>query len=203
MTDNRLYNGVKHNWLQGDFIKMVLLFAVGLLGALGGQGDAAVADDMIRLHIFANSDSAYDQQVKLIVRDAVLEYTADLLAGADSCEEIENAIESNLPRIAEAASSVAARYGFTARTEYGDFQFGERQYGNLMMEPGSYRALKIELGEGKGHNWFCVLYPEMGFRDSLGSLEKDSDPADDEDSGEIQVRLGSFFAEYFGSWLHK
>ena len=193
-------------WLRGDWLKMVLLFAVGLLGVLGGQGDSAMADDMIRLHIFANSDSAHDQQVKLIVRDAVLEYTTDLLDGADSRPEIENAIEENLPQIAQVADSVAANYGCTARTAYGDFNFSERRYGDVVMKPGEYRALKIELGEGKGHNWFCVLYPEMGFRDSLGRLEdtgaRSGDEKQDGESG-VQIRLSSFFAEYFGGWLHK
>lgn len=195
----------ENNWLRGEWLKLLLLFAVGLLGMLGGRGDTA-AEDMIRLHIFANSDSVHDQQVKLVVRDAVLEYTEDLLAGVDGREEIESRIEDNLPQIAEVAQAVAGCYGCAAQTAYGDFAFGERRYGDVVMPAGKYRALKIELGEGRGHNWFCVLYPEMGFRDSLGSLETeqaDGENISGEADGKIRVELSSFFARCFRDWLDK
>ena len=205
---------VKSVKLKNDIIAMLLLFVCGWFGLLGGQAQPAAAADLIRLHIFANSDSAYDQRVKLIVRDAVLDYVEDLLQGTVSEAATEAVIEKNLVQIDAVADGVAANYGYTANTAYGVFAFSERTWGNTVMPAGNYKALKIELGSGRGHNWFCVLYPDLSLEENLGKLQTTGRQADAEpdvvapnsvsapnqaanSSGQtLQIHVGSFFAEW-------
>ena len=196
-----IYTQIKKNisrntCLKNDLLKMVLLFAVGLLG-LWGSVQNEPSDDMIRMHIFANSDSCYDQQVKLIVKDAVAEYTANLLAEAETKDETDRILREHLADIDRVADGVAQNYGYNADTQYGRFLFSQRRLDDYVMPSGAYQALRIKLGEGKGHNWFCVLYPEMGLAEYTGSLTETETEAE-----AVQIKLGSFFADcwqkYFG-----
>lgn len=207
--------------LRNDMIKMTLLFILGLLGVFSGRTEAA-ADDLIRVHIFANSDSSYDQQVKLIVRDAVMEYIDGLLEQASTAAETETAIKKHLPEIDALADGVAANYGYSAETAYGVFGFSERVWQGSVMPAGNYKALRILLGAGGGHNWFCVLYPELSFGESLGELEREPETSENQSSEDnadtdlsengkrsesderqtvgdnnVKIRLGSFFSRFF------
>lgn len=185
--------------LQKNLIKMILLFLIGFLGIWGGTVNDLPNDDMIRLHIFANSDNAGDQCVKLIVRDAVTEYMADLNLSGLSYEETEEVITANLAEIDALADGIAENYGYTACTEYGIFNFGKRNWQGEIMPAGDYKALRIKLGEGGGHNWFCVLYPDMCFQDKMGELEKADLSLDEgeEQSETVKIRFGSFFLSLF------
>ena len=190
-----IYTQIKKNisrntCLKNDLLKMVLLFAIGILGLWGSMQNAPSddMDDMIRMHIFANSDSCYDQQVKLIVKDAVAEYTANLLAEAETKDETDRILREHLADIDRVADGVAQNYGYNADTQYGRFLFSQRRLDDYVMPSGAYQALRIKLGEGKGHNWFCVLYPEMGLAEYTGSLTETEVDA-------VQIKLGSFFAD--------
>ena len=180
----------QNTFFKNDLLKMVMLFAIGLLGLWGGVQNVQ-NDDMIRLHIFANSDSCYDQQVKLIVKDAVAEYTADLLAEAETKEETDRILREHLADIDRVADGVAQNYGYNADTQYGRFLFSQRRLDDYVMPSGAYQAMRIKLGEGKGHNWFCVLYPEMGMEEYTGSLTETETEAE---ADIVQIKLGSFFA---------
>ena len=177
--------------LKYDLLKMVLLFAVGLFGLWGSVQNEPNDDmaEMIRMHIFANSDSVYDQQVKLIVKDAVAEYTADLLTEAETQGETDRILREHLADIDRVADGIAQNYGYNAITQYGRFLFSQRSLDDYVMPSGVYQALRIKLGEGKGHNWFCVLYPEMGLEEYTGSLTE----VEAEDDT-VQIKLDSFFA---------
>lgn len=160
---------------KSDFAKMVLLLIIGCLGFALSLPKAAVDNPMIRFHIFANSDSRYDVQVKLLVKDSVEEYVDYLLQNAETYEETENILLDNIENIDKLANAVAAEYGYGANTQYGDFSFTERTLNGSTMKAGKYRALKISLGRGEGHNWFCVLYPEMSFADYTVNLTVTND----------------------------
>ena len=120
-------------------------------------------DDVLRLHILANSDGEADQAVKLKVRDRILSETAELFENADSPADAAEKIKPLLPAIAETAVSVLRENGMdygaaaTLAREY----FNTRAYGDVTLPAGSYLALRVVLGEGKGHNWWCVMFPPL------------------------------------------
>ncbi|NLG24515.1 MAG: stage II sporulation protein R [Clostridiales bacterium] len=127
------------------------------------QASGAPTPDYIRLHVIANSDGDYDQAIKLRVRDAVRETTADLLAGCDGAENAYETLRQSLPQIERAAAEAAkqAGYGGEVRASIGEFEFPDRVYGEELVPAGVYRAVRVILGEGQGKNWWCVVYPSM------------------------------------------
>ncbi len=119
--------------------------------------------NVLRLHILANSDSDDDQQLKLCVRDALLE-NADEVFG--NCDTLENAVENAenaLGKAEEIAENVVREkgYDYEVSAEIDDMYFTERHYGEITMPQGMYKALRIKIGEAKGHNWWCVMYPPL------------------------------------------
>ncbi|MBQ9942396.1 MAG: stage II sporulation protein R [Christensenellaceae bacterium] len=137
---------------------MCLLLATMLL--LGGCGQR---EKPFRLHIMANSNAPADQQVKLKVRDAVLEVTAKEMKNCSSREEAEAYMQSHLGQLVQTADRVLKQEGmdYTASAEIGTFQFPEKTYGDVTYPAGEYRALRIHLGKGEGDNWWCVMFPPL------------------------------------------
>lgn len=118
---------------------------------------------VLRLHILANSDSAADQELKLCVRDALLEHGEELFGDAASLTEAEEAAENKLPEIEHIAEETLAAHGcnYKVHAEIADTVFDERVYGDITMPAGEYRALRVEIGKAEGHNWWCVMYPPL------------------------------------------
>ena len=119
--------------------------------------------DFIRLHVVAESDSAWDQAVKLAVRDAVREEAAALLADCETADEAWALLNDNLDQIGEAAREALSAWepGCEAAICAGMYEFPERVYGGLTVPAGEYRAVRVVLGEGGGKNWWCVLFPSL------------------------------------------
>lgn len=137
---------------------------------------------VLRLHILANSDSDEDQQLKLLVRDAVLEHSGEIFGSAGSIEEAEENTAANLELICSIAEETLSEHGCDApvRAELADMYFDERQYGDITMPEGEYRALRIELGEANGHNWWCVMYPQLCIPAACGDdVEEDKDKTEE------------------------
>lgn len=136
-----------------------------------GKTQQALADEVFRFHVVANSDSEEDQALKLKVRDAVLEkMKADMTEEkAASARETEEWAEEHLDELKETAEAVVRAEGYTygAQAEVTECEFPDKRYGELLFPAGEYRALKISLGKGCGQNWWCVLYPNLCFRDSV------------------------------------
>ena len=126
-------------------------------------GAAAETPDYVRLHVVAADDTAAAQALKLRVRDAVLAEARALLAGADSADAAWEAVNAALPSLAAAAKDGARAGGYLGpvRCMTGVFDFPERQYGDVTVPAGRYRALRVVIGAGEGHNWWCVLYPSL------------------------------------------
>lgn len=122
-----------------------------------------VCADTVRLHILANSDTLEDQLVKLQVRDAILAALPDSVLQADTTTGAEAALRQALPVLHQAAQQALykAHSPQTARLKLERLDFAPRDYGSFALPGGRYTALWVELGEGKGHNWFCVLYPAL------------------------------------------
>lgn len=122
-----------------------------------------VSNEVFRLHILANSDSKKDQNLKLKVRDKVLKYTASIYRAAENREEAEKLTEIHLQNIADIAKNEIVRngYSYPVKAEIKHMYFDTRYYDNVTMPSGFYNALRITIGKGEGHNWWCVMYPSL------------------------------------------
>ncbi len=140
-----------------------------------------ISNEVFRLHILASSDSDYDQNVKLSVRDKVLEYTESLFQNAKSKEDAEQVISQNLPAITEVAQNEVYRNGSNdkVKAEITNMYFTTRHYDSYTLPSGMYDALRITIGEGKGHNWWCVMYPSLCIYSEENRDEKAKEVFDD------------------------
>lgn len=140
---------------------LVGLAAAVLVSAAGVRTQAALSDKLLRLHVVANSDSAADQALKLAVRDRVLEEAERITAGAADAAEARSTAAAALPRLCAAAEAALREAGcgdsvtVSLDTEY----FPTKRYGGFALPAGRYEALRVVIGEGRGQNWWCVLFP--------------------------------------------
>ncbi len=145
-----------------------------------------ISNEVFRLHILANSDAESDQELKLKVRDKVLEYTESLFENSHSKEEAENAVSDNLQEICNVALKEVRNngydYGVTA--EITNMYFTTRYYDSYTLPSGMYDALRITIGSGEGHNWWCVMYPSVCI-----STEENQDKAAKEALNENQYDI--------------
>ena len=141
----------------------LVLIVCALCSFLPVGDEAEIYDNTIRLHVIANSDTEHDQNVKLYVRDAVLEKVAELTRSAQNVEEAESIINANVGYIREEAKAALAEIGedkavnVTLSEEY----YPTREYESFRLPAGEYTSLRILIGEAEGKNWWCVLYPEL------------------------------------------
>lgn len=177
-----------------EVIKMkktsAFIFAAGLiLTILISNGIAVIRDgrrleqlrgSVLRLHILADSDSEYDQKLKLKVRDALLD--CGIFEEADSLEEAELTAAERMPEIVETAESVLRENGcdLPVTAEITDVEFDERVYGDITMPSGKYRALRVKIGSAQGKNWWCVMYPPLCIPAACDDEEMDNDRSAEE-----------------------
>ncbi len=140
-----------------------ILAAFLFVSVLPIHGEEKIYSDMIRLHVIAASDSEEDQAVKLLVRDAVLEVVEHSMKNVESQEEAAAAIEAAHDEICAAANAVLEREGFnySVCAELGLENYPERVYEGFTLPAGQYTSLRVIIGSGEGHNWWCVLYPPL------------------------------------------
>lgn len=141
----------------------LMLLAAALLFFRSLPAKAEAGPELIRLHVVAQSDSAADQAAKLRVRDACLECARELLQGCPDADAAFEALARNRSCFASAARLALAQSGSAApvRVQTGVFPFPDRIYGHTLVPAGDYRALRVVIGAGGGHNWWCVLYPGL------------------------------------------
>lgn len=148
-------------WIKAITGALVLCL-LGSVMSVHGQAQG-VREGVVRLHVLANSDSTADQTVKLQVRDAVTAAAAGWLDGAADAEDALAMAEEQLPRIREAAQETVAAAGadYPVKVETVRMYFTTRQYDTYTLPAGMYDAVRVTLGEGKGQNWWCVVYPPL------------------------------------------
>lgn len=154
-------------------LAVTLALLAGLLAGIAAgaaQPDTAWHDKLIRLHVVANSDSEADQAQKLEVRDAVLAAAEPILQGAASAQEARRRLETHLPQLAEAANEMLQGSGVTAAVTLQREVFPLREYETFSLPAGEYEALRVTIGDGAGHNWWCVVYPSLCFTASAEEL---------------------------------
>lgn len=173
-----------------------LACAVLWASALGGAQDA-LAEQIVRLHVVANSDSEADQALKLKVRDAVLAEATPYLTGLDRQKALE-ALEVRLPCLAAAAARVVGEEGYTypVTVSLREERFPTKRYDDFALPAGEYMALGVQLGSGGGHNWWCVVFPPL----CMGSVTETAE-LDDRDraliTGETEGYIVKFKAMEF------
>lgn len=120
-------------------------------------------EDIVRIHIRAASDSEYDQEIKISVRDGINEYLAPKLKDVKTKKQAEQVISAELNKIEEIGRSIA---GCEVSARLTQENFPEKTYGNKTYPAGEYTALIVEIGSGDGRNWWCVAFPPMCYTSS-------------------------------------
>ncbi|WP_170008370.1 stage II sporulation protein R [Bacillus fonticola] len=131
-----------------------------------------IPEEAMRLRILANSDMEVDQALKRDVRDEVNIAITEWMEGASSFDEASKVMQEKLPEITKIAERVVEESGLDqdVKVEYGMIKFPTKLYGNLLYPAGEYEAVLISLGEAKGSNWWCVLFPNLCFVDSSNGM---------------------------------
>ena len=143
-------------------LEISLLFALCAALGTGTWANArhdSISGALVRLHVVAVSDDEYEQALKLRVRDKVLDYLRPKLSGIESSEESRALILSELEGIADAAAE--ASEGRQVTVSLGREFYPTKSYGDFALPAGEYESLRVVLGEGKGHNWWCVVFPPL------------------------------------------
>ena len=127
------------------------------------NAEAAIYEDTVRLHVLANSDSEEDQRVKLLVRDAILDYATEAYTSCTSKEELTEALRRDKEILQTVADTVIAAEGYSYRSAVtlGEEAYGTRVYEGFALPAGTYLSLQVCLGEATGQNWWCVLFPPL------------------------------------------
>lgn len=157
-------DGVVMHTLKRWEIALLLALAFTLLwGAASVQRQERLAEKVIRLHVIAHSDTRRDQAIKLQIRDKVIDFTNKLLQGIEDRGDAENVLRSALPELENIANAELEKAGcsYRAKALLEKAEFPRKTYGGFALPAGEYLALRLVIGEGKGHNWWCVVYPAL------------------------------------------
>jgi len=151
-----------------------LLIAV-VAGSWLGREQKELADSVIRFHVIANSDSQADQALKLAVRDRVLARAEAIYPENATLDEAQAALEGHLNLLAAAGREVVEEqgYDYPVTAQLTDCWFPTKEYEGFALPAGSYTALRVTIGEGKGQNWWCVAFPPL----CLGAASETVDQA--------------------------
>ena len=168
---------------QISFCMVIAIFATGILTwniflNLETKSTVSVlSHSAIRFHILANSDSVSDQALKMRVKESVVNYIYEKTGDFKTVDEAKNFILNNDKTIKSIATNAIADngYDYTVSSTFGFSDFPVKSYGDVIFPKGTYTSYTIKIGNGKGHNWWCVLYPPLCFVDvSTGVLPDNS-----------------------------
>ena len=168
---------------QISFCMFIAIFATGILTwniflNLETKSTVSVlSHSAIRFHILANSDSVSDQALKMRVKESVVNYIYEKTGDFKTVDEAKNFILNNDKAIKSIATKTIADngYDYTVSSTFGFSDFPVKTYGDVIFPKGTYTSYTIKIGNGKGHNWWCVLYPPLCFVDvSTGVLPDNS-----------------------------
>ena len=157
-----------------------LLIVTFMIAVFPTEEDYRVYEDTLRLHILPNSDSRVDQDLKIGVRDLILDRLGGRLEGADAISSAMMITEDMLEEIQEMADGFLAKAGvdYKAVVALGKEWYETRDYGDFTLPRGYYYSLVITLGEGDGQNWWCILFPPLCTDLACGSSEDENEEPD-------------------------
>ncbi len=162
------------NLLKNSKVKMViilsfLLFIYTTICAFSYAQNIStdIANNVFRLHVIANSDSEEDQNLKYKVRDNLLSYMNKICGNCKTKQEAISLVEKNKENFKQIALDTIKNegYSYNVNINIGNFEFPTKNYGDISLPAGFYDALRVEIGEAKGHNWWCVMFPPLCFVD--------------------------------------
>ncbi len=162
---------------QRKFAVVLLMVTLALVAMQIDISRQIDTKSLIRIHVLGNSNSDYDQDLKLKVKDAVVAYLAPQLEQSNSLDESRSIIQNHLPQIKQVSEDTLKLYCNTSKVslQYGHFDFPIKYYGAFSLPAGNYEALRILIGEAQGRNWWCVLFPPLCFTDSNVTSTTQSD----------------------------
>lgn len=169
----QLFSNIKHLFL---IIVLLCIYFIICAFSYVKAVSSNIEDSVFRLHVIANSDSIEDQNLKYLVRDSVLEFINNLSKQSHSKNDIMKLISSNIEDIEKIATQTIQNngYNYSVKLNIGNFSFPTKTYGDISLPAGFYDALKIEIGEAKGKNWWCVMFPPLCFVDVTSGIVPDS-----------------------------
>lgn len=134
-----------------------------------------IAESVFRLHVLANSDCEEDQNLKYIVRDHLLDYMNSICKDCTSKQEAISIVEENKSTFEQIAADTIKEQGYSydVKINIGNFEFPTKNYGDISLPAGYYDALRVEIGEAKGQNWWCVMFPPLCFVDISSGVVPD------------------------------
>lgn len=182
-------------------LTLTLLFS--FLMSYAKSTGSNIANAVVRLHVVANSNSDFDQSLKLKVRDKILADASHILGTSNSAADALCTAKYNSGLVQEIAETEIRNSGFDypVKVSVGEFPFPTKVYGDIALPSGKYNAVRVEIGEAAGENWWCVMYPPLCFTDGVVAtdsmkkqLENDLSPADynlitQTDSVPVEVRF--------------
>lgn len=175
----KLFNLFKNSKIKMFIILTFLLFIYTTICAVSYAQNIStdIANSVFRLHVIANSDSQEDQNLKYKVRDNLLSYMNKICKNTQSKSEaieIAKKHENDFKNIALETIKNEG-YSYNVKINIGNFEFPTKHYGDISLPSGYYDALRVEIGEAKGQNWWCVMFPPLCFVDvSSGVVPEDS-----------------------------
>ena len=167
------------NLFKNPKIKMIiilsfLLFIYTSICAISYAQNVStdIANSVFRLHVIANSDTSQDQDLKYKVRDNLLKYMNEICANCVTKQEAIDLVNKNKDKFEQIAEDTIKEegYSYNVNIKIGNFQFPTKNYGDISLPAGYYDALRVEIGEAKGQNWWCVMFPPLCFVDITSGI---------------------------------
>ena len=173
----KFLNNIKNSKIGIILILSLLLFLYTIICAFSyvEAVSSDISDSVFRLHVIANSNSDEDQSLKYKVRDSLLNYMNNICKNCSSKEEAINLVSIHQEKFKQVALETIKNegYSYDVKIEIGNFEFPTKQYGDISLPAGFYDALKVEIGEANGRNWWCVMFPSLCFIDVSSGIVPD------------------------------
>ena len=173
----KILNFINFGFIKRFFVVLILFAFFVFISALSYVNAVSedISNSVFRLHVIANSDSDEDQELKYNVRDEVLEYMNEISSDCSSKEEVINLAYEHQDEFKQIAEQVIKDngYDYSVNIRIGNFDFPTKNYGDISLPAGNYDALRIEIGEASGQNWWCVMFPPLCFVDVTSGVVPD------------------------------
>ena len=173
----KILNIWKNSKVKMVIILSFLIFLYSTICAFSYAQNTAtnISDSVFRLHVLANSDSKEDQDLKYKVRDNLLSYMNEICSNCKTKQEAICIVEENKETFKQIALDTIKNegYSYSVDIEIGNFEFPTKNYGDVSLPAGFYDALRVKIGEAKGQNWWCVMFPPLCFVDISSGVVPD------------------------------
>lgn len=188
---------MKKEWMQA-----LVLWGIALLILLTVVPVAKAEnlyDSVIRLHVLANSDDARDQELKLLVRDGILDYAKDVFSSISTREEAEEILPRHFGAMKAVAEDILSEAGnpmpvsVSLRSE----EYPTREYDSLALPSGEYLSLQVKIGDAEGKNWWCVLFPPLCLNSAMGAEDALLNAGMEEENVKTVTRNGTEYVMRF------